>query len=79
MRQISGKPQALVRSNRWSLSMNRSAFISRSFPAGHGLLLRFHANDLGNAAFDREPLALTSGGLVLKRYGTEIRFMRVRP
>lgn len=46
---------------------------------GHRLLLRFHANDLGTAAFDREPLALTSGGLVLKRYGTEIRFVRVRP
>ena len=46
---------------------------------GHRLLLRFHANDLGKAAFDREPLALTSGGLVLKRYGAEIRFVRVRP
>ena len=46
---------------------------------GHRLLLRFHANDLGTAAFDREPIALTPGGLVLKRFGAEIRFMRVRP
>jgi len=46
---------------------------------GHRLLLRFHANDLGKAAFDREPLTLTTEGLVLKRYGTEIRFNRVRP
>ena len=46
---------------------------------GHRLLLRFHANDLGTAAFDREPLVLTGGGLVLNRYETEIRFIRVRP
>jgi hypothetical protein len=46
---------------------------------GHHLLLRFHANDLGHAAFDREPLIVTSSGLVLKRYDAEIRFVRVRP
>jgi len=46
---------------------------------GHHLLLRFHANDLGRAAFEREPLALTPHGLVLNRYDTEIRFIRVRP
>jgi hypothetical protein len=38
-----------------------------------------HANDLGAAAFDREPLVLTRCGLVLNRYDSEIRFMRVRP
>jgi hypothetical protein len=46
---------------------------------GHHLLLRFHSNDLGRAAFDREPLALTPDGLLLNRYDTEIRFIRVRP
>jgi hypothetical protein len=46
---------------------------------GHRLLLRFHANDLGTAAFNREPLALTARGLVLNRYDSEIRFIRVRP
>ena len=46
---------------------------------GHKLLLRFHANDLGRAAFEREPLTLASGNLVLRRYETEIRFVRVRP
>ena len=46
---------------------------------GHHLLLRFHANDLGTAAFDGEPLSLTDGGLVLNRYESEIRFIRVRP
>ena len=46
---------------------------------GHRLLLRFHPNDLGTAAFDGEPLSLTDGGLVLNRYESEIRFIRVRP
>jgi hypothetical protein len=46
---------------------------------GHRLLLRFHANDLTTANFDREPLIAGRNGLVLKRYDTEIRFMRVGP
>ena len=46
---------------------------------GHKLLLRFHANDLGTAAFEAEKLALTERGLVLNRYESEIRFIRVRP
>jgi hypothetical protein len=46
---------------------------------GHHLLLRFHANDLGRAAFDGEPLAVTDSGLQFSRYDTEIRFVRVGP
>ena len=46
---------------------------------GHHLVLRFHANDLGHAAFDKEPLAAGPEGLVLNRYDAEIRFVRVRP
>ena len=46
---------------------------------GHHLLLRFRVNDLGTAAFDREPLTLTPRGLVFNRYDAEIRFIRVRP
>lgn len=46
---------------------------------GHHLLLRFHANDLGRAAFDREVFEVTPKGLILRRYDTEIRFVRVRP
>ena len=45
---------------------------------GHHLLLRFHANDLGRAAFEREPLLFSKGALVLNRYETEIRFIRVQ-
>ena len=46
---------------------------------GHHLFLRFHSNDLGTAALDRETLAFTPRGLVLNRYGSEIRFIQVRP
>jgi len=46
---------------------------------GHRLLLRFRANELGVAAFDGEPLAITPRGLVLNRYDQAIRFIRVRP
>jgi len=46
---------------------------------GHHLLFRFHPNDLGHAAFDKEPLEMTSRGLVFTRYDTQIRFVRVRP
>ena len=46
---------------------------------GHRLLLRFRANDLGVAAFDGEPLAISPRGLVLNRYDQAIRFIRVRP
>jgi len=44
---------------------------------GHHLLLRFHANDLGQAPFEGEPLEVTPRGLVLNRYETQIRFLRV--
>jgi hypothetical protein len=46
---------------------------------GHKLLLRFHRNDLGKAAFRNEPLALDGTALVLSRYDAEIRFLRAGP
>jgi len=46
---------------------------------GHRLLFRFHANDLGKARFDHQPLAITGIGLTMQRYDAEIRFIRVRP
>lgn len=46
---------------------------------GHHLVLRFHANDLGRAPFEGEPLTVTPQGLVFDRFDTEIRFVRVRP
>jgi hypothetical protein len=43
---------------------------------GHRLLLRFHANDIGKAAFRAEPLKRDGGDLLLERYGRVIRFVR---
>ena len=46
---------------------------------GHRLRLRFHANDLGRAAFDRQELRDDGRGLVLERFDTVIRFIPDRP
>jgi hypothetical protein len=46
---------------------------------GHKLHLKFHANDLGHPAFKSEPVALSGDALVMTRFDTEIRFVRVKP
>lgn len=46
---------------------------------GHRLLFRFHKNDLGKAAFKDEPLEISPKGLLMNRYDSQIRFIRVRP
>lgn len=46
---------------------------------GHRLLFRFHKNDLGKAAFRDEPVEIGSGGLLMNRYDSRIRFIRVGP
>ncbi|MBA2919022.1 hypothetical protein GON01_14060 [Sphingomonas sp. MAH-20] len=43
-------------------------------PGGHMIVFRFEPNDLGIAAFDREPLAIDGDTLVLRRYDRTIRF-----
>ena len=48
-------------------------------PGGHRLLLRFHANDLGKARFDREPLLAKDGNLLMQRYDATITFRPARP
>ncbi len=46
---------------------------------GHRLRFRFRANDLGRAAFNRQPLRDDGRGLVLERFDTVIRFIPDRP
>ena len=53
--------------------------IALSADRGHRLLLRFKPNDLGKAAFDKQPLAIDGNDLLLERYETMIRFLRARP
>jgi hypothetical protein len=45
---------------------------------GHRLRFRFHANDLGKAAFHAEPLIIDGQGLEMNRYDASIRFIRAR-
>ena len=46
---------------------------------GHRLLFRFHRNDLGQARFDHEALFRKGADLLLQRYDTVFRFVKVRP
>jgi hypothetical protein len=41
---------------------------------GHRLMVRFHANDLGQALFDKEPLRIEDGNLLMRRFEAVIRF-----
>ena len=43
-------------------------------PGGHRIVFRFEANDIGIAGFDREPLAIEDGVLVMRRHDRTIRF-----
>ena len=47
-----------------------------SLAAGHRLLLRFDARDLGRVRFDHERLTLDDGALLLNRYDAAIRLER---
>lgn len=53
--------------------------VSVSADRGHRLLFRFNANDFGRAAFRSQPLTRSGGDLLLERYDTTFRFMKVRP
>ena len=57
----------------------RAGHFPLSLDHGHRLRLKFHANDLGHAAFYSEPLEIRGRDLVMKRYDREIRFVRIRP
>ena len=46
---------------------------------GHRLFFRFHRNDLGKARFEREALRMNGSDLLLDRYDTSFRFVKVRP
>jgi hypothetical protein len=47
--------------------------------SGHALSLRFVPNDLGRVAFRGQPVQLSGPDLLMERYESEIRFVRVQP
>jgi hypothetical protein len=76
---LSGKPPVAALSPLIPVFGPTPGVFKLSPDRGHRLSFRFHKNDLGQAAFKREPLEFRDGELVLKRYDSEIRFLRVRP
>lgn len=46
---------------------------------GHALQFRFEPNQIGVARFDKTPLAIEDGDLLLKRYDMTIRLKRAKP
>jgi hypothetical protein len=61
------------------MSETAGAPVALTSDRGHRLLFRFHANDFGRAAFKNQPLARKDGDLLLERYDTTFRFVKVRP
>ena len=76
---LTGKPPIVAVSPLMPVYGATGDIFRLSSDRGHRLLFRFHSNDLGKAAFHAQPLTLTAAVLVLLRYDTEIRFIRVRP
>lgn len=48
-------------------------------PGGHRIILRFMPNEVGKAAFEREPLMLNDGNLLMQRYDAVITFRPAKP
>ena len=53
--------------------------VSLGTDRGHRLLFQFHVNDFGRAAFRNQPLKRSGGDLLLERYDTTFRFVKVGP
>lgn len=76
---LTGKPSVVAVAPRMPVYGPTGDIFPLSADRGHRLLFRFHANDLGKARFDREPLQRNGSDLLLERYDTSIRFVKVRP
>ncbi|MEO8456067.1 MAG: hypothetical protein ABI454_13000 [Sphingomicrobium sp.] len=76
---LTGKPVVVAVAPRMPVYGPTGDLFPLSADRGHRLLFRFHANDLGKARFEREPLLRNGSDLLLERYDTSIRFVKVRP
>lgn len=76
---LSGKPPVLALAPLMPVFGPTQDSFRLSQDRGHRLLFRFHKNDLGTAAFKGEPLQVNAGDLLMNRYDSQIRFIRVRP
>jgi hypothetical protein len=76
---LGGKPAVVAIAPEMPVFGPTGQIFQLSQDRGHRLVFRFHRNDLGRARFDREPLEQRDGDLLLKRYDTLFRFVKVRP
>ena len=74
---LTGKPPVVAVAPRMPVYGPTGDVFPISADRGHRLLFRFHANDLGKARFEREPLQRNGSDLLLERYDTSIRFVKV--
>jgi len=75
---LAGKPPIIAISPKMPIYGSTGQIFKLSGDRGHRLLFRFHRNDLGKVAFKREPLTRDGPNLHLKRWDTDIRFIRVQ-
>jgi hypothetical protein len=76
---LSGKPAVMAIAPMMPVYGPTGDIFPLAADRGHRLLFRFHANDLGKAGFDHEPLSRNGRELILQRHDMRIRFLRVRP
>jgi hypothetical protein len=76
---LSGKPAVSAVAPEMPVYGPTEDVFALSAERGHRLLFRFHPNDLGRARFDNQPLERDGPDLLLRRYDTTIRFVRVAP
>lgn len=75
---LSGKPPIIAVAPKMPVYGPTGQIFKLSGDRGHRLLFRFHRNDLGKAAFDKQVLTRDGSTLHLNRYDADIRFIRVQ-
>jgi hypothetical protein len=76
---LTGKPSIVALAPEMPVYGPTGDIFPLSADRGHRLLFRFHANDLGKARFDKELLKKDGADLLMERYDTSFRFVKVRP
>jgi hypothetical protein len=76
---LSGKPAVIAIAPEMPVFGPIGQIFPLSADRGHRLTFRFHRNDLGKARFDRQVLQMNGTDLLLDRYDTSFRFVKVRP
>jgi len=76
---LSGRPRITAIAPEMPVFGPTGQIFPLSAERGHRLTFRFHRNDLGKARFDKQALQVNGSDLLLDRYDTSFRFVKVRP